>query len=223
MVGAVALQKPAVDMGHIQPLARLTSDYLIAAVPAASSIKTGKDLANAMRTDLAALPVAGGSAGGVDHIYAGVLARAAKAKPEALVYRPFASGPEVVASLLKCDAAVGLSGYSEFSDALASGKLRAVGVSARRNAFGIPAFKDQGIDAVMANWRGVFTGKDVSPARTAELLAAVEQATHHESWQQTLKQNRWEASWLSGKDLSEFVELDLTTARVMVYLLKLKA
>ena len=59
MVGAVALQKPAVDMGHIQPLARLTSDYLIAAVPAASSIKTGKDLANAMRTDLAALPVAG--------------------------------------------------------------------------------------------------------------------------------------------------------------------
>ena len=62
MVGAVALQKPAVDMGHIQPLARLTSDYLIAAVPAASSIKTGKDLADAMRTDLAALPVAGGSA-----------------------------------------------------------------------------------------------------------------------------------------------------------------
>ena len=98
---------------------------------------------------------------------------------------PLASGPEVVASLLKGDAAVGLSGYSEFSDALASGKLRAVGVSARRNAFGIPAFKDQGIDAVMANWRGVFTGKDVSPARTAELLAAVEQATHHESWQQT--------------------------------------
>ena len=223
MVGAVALQKPAVDLGHIQPLARLTSDYLIAAVPAASSIKTGKDLANAMRTDLAALPVAGGSAGGVDHIYAGVLARAAKAKPEALVYRPFASGPEVVASLLKGDAAVGLSGYSEFSDALAAGKLRAVGVSARRNAFGIPAFKDQGIDAVMANWRGVFTGKDVSPARTAELLAAVEQATHHESWLQTLKQNRWEASWLSGKDLNEFVELDLTTARVMVYLLKLKA
>ena len=75
----------------------------------------------------------------------------------------------------------------------------------------------------MANWRGVFTGKGVSPARTAELLAAVEQATHHESWLQTLKQNRWEASWLAGKDLTEFMELDLTTARVMVYLLKLKA
>ena len=223
MVGAVALQKPIVDMGHIQPIARLTSDYLVTVVPVASPIKTGKDLAEAMRADLPALPVAGGSAGGVDHIYAGVLARAAKAKPEALEYRPFASGTEVVDSLLKGDAAVGISGYSEFSDALTAGKLRAVGVSARHSAFGIPAFKDQGIDAVMANWRGVFTGKGVSPARTSELLAAVEQATRHDSWLQTLKQNRWEPSWLSGKDLSEFIELDLTTARVMVYLLKLKA
>ena len=48
-------------------------------------------------------------------------------------------------------------------------------------------------------------------------------ATRHESWLRTLKQNRWEPSWLTGKDLAEFMELDLTTARVMVYLLKLKA
>jgi len=55
------------------------------------------------------------------------------------------------------------------------------------------------------------------------MLAAVEAATRHESWLRTLKQNRWEPSWLTGKDLAEFMELDLTTARVMVYLLKLKA
>lgn len=223
MVGAVALQKPAVDMSHVQPLARLTSDYLVTAVPAASPIKTGKDLADAMRAGLGNLPVAGGSAGGVDHMFAGVLARAAKARPEELVYRPFASGSEVVEALLSGKASAGISGYSELSEALATGKLRAVGVSSRRSAFGIPAFKDQGIDAVMANWRGVFTGKGVSAARAAELLTAVEHATQHESWQQTLKQNRWEASWLTGKDLADFMELDLTTARVMVYLLKLKA
>lgn len=59
MVGAVALQKPAVDMSHIQPIARLTSDYLVAAVAAKSPIKNTKDLADAMRADLRALPVAG--------------------------------------------------------------------------------------------------------------------------------------------------------------------
>ena len=223
MVGAVALQKPAVDMTQIQPLARLTSDYLVAAVAASSPIKNTKDLTDALRADLRGMPVAGGSAGGVDHMFAGVLARAAKAKPEELVYKPFAGGAEVVDALVTGTASVGLSGYSEFSDALASGKLRAIGVSSRRSVFGLPAFREQGLDATMANWRGVFTGKGVSAGRTAEMLAAVEAATHHESWMRTLKQNRWEPSWLTGKDLAEFMELDLTTARVMVYLLKLKA
>jgi len=223
MVGAVALQKPAVDMTQIQPIARLTSDYLVAAVAAKSPIKTTKDLADAMRADLKAVPVAGGSAGGVDHIFAGVLARAAKANPEGLVYKPFPGGAEVVEAVMSGSAAVGLSGYSEFSDAIAAGKLRAIGVSSRRSVFGLPAFREQGLDAAMANWRGVFTGKGISPARTAEMLAAVEAATSHESWLRTLKQNRWEPSWLTGKDLAEFMELDLTTARVMVYLLKLKA
>lgn len=223
MVGAVALQKPAVDMTHIQPLARLTSDYLVAAVAANSPLKTSKDLADAMRADLRAVPVAGGSAGGVDHIFAGVLARAAKANPEGLVYKPFAGGSEVVDAVVSGAATLGLSGYSEFSDAIAAGKLRPIGVSARRSMFGVPALREQGLDAVMANWRGVFTGKGVPAARAAEITAAIEAATHHESWQRTLKQNRWEPSWLTGKDLAEFMELDLTTARVMVYLLKLKA
>lgn len=223
MVGAVALQKPAVDMTHIQPLARLTSDYLVAAVAASSPVKNAKDLADAMRADLRAMPVAGGSAGGVDHIFAGVLARAAKASPEGLVYKPFAGGAEVVDAVVSGNATMGLSGYSEFSDAIASGKLRAIGVSARRSVFGLPAFREQGLDATMANWRGVFTGKGVPAARTAEMLAAIETATAHESWLRTLKNNRWEPSWLTGKDLAEFMELDLTTARVMVYLLKLKA
>lgn len=223
MVGAVALQKPAVDMTHIQPLARLTSDYLVAAVAANSPIKTTKDLADALRADLKAVPIAGGSAGGVDHIYAGVLARTAKANPEGLVYKPFPGGADVVEALLSGNAALGLSGYSEFNDAIASGKLRAVGVSSRRSVFGLPSFREQGLDAVMANWRGVFTGKGVPAVRAGEMLAAIEASTHHESWLRTLKQHRWEPSWLTGKDLAEFMELDLTTARVMVYLLKLKA
>ncbi len=223
MVGAVALQQPAVDLTQIRPVARLTSDYLVAAVPATSPLRSARDLVAAMKADLPALPVAGGSAGGVDHIYAGVLARAAKAHPEALVYRPFPGGSEVVDALLTGKAAIGLSGYSEFSEAIASGKLRGIGVSSRHSTFGLPSFREQGIDAVMANWRGVFTGKGVAPARVAEMVAAVEAAVAHASWQRALKTNRWDASWLAGKDFSDFIELDLTTARVMIYLLKLKA
>lgn len=40
MVGAVALQKPAVTMAQVAPVARLTSDYEVVAVKADSPIKT---------------------------------------------------------------------------------------------------------------------------------------------------------------------------------------
>lgn len=223
MVGAVALQKPAVNLRNIRPLARLTSDYLVVAVAAASPIQNIRDLAKALRADLRTTPIAGGSAGGVDHIYAGILARASGADPGSLMYKPFASGPEVVHAVLSGSAAAGVSGYSEFSEALAAGKLRAIGVSAKTSVFGLPAFREQGLDAAMANWRGVFTGQGVSTARTAEMLAAVELATNHPTWQHTLKVNRWEPSWLTGQDLTDFIAMDLITMQVMEYLLKLKA
>jgi putative tricarboxylic transport membrane protein len=223
MVGAVALLKPAVDLTAILPVARLTSDYLVMVVAANSPIKTAADLSANMKANLKSVVVAGGSAGGVDHIFSGVFARAAGANPEELNYLPFASGVDVVSAVLSGKAAVGISGYSEFAAQLAGGQLRAIGVSSRKSSFGIPAIRDQGVQVEMSNWRAVFTGKGVSPERQAEMVEAVRLATLHDSWKATLKQNHWDASWMTGKDLTNQIDLDLTTARVMVHLLKLKA
>jgi putative tricarboxylic transport membrane protein len=223
MVGAVALQKPAVDMSRIHAIARLTSDYLVVVVAANSPIRNISDFAERMRVNPKDVPIAGGSAGGVDHVFSGVFTRGSRSKPEELVYLPFAGGAEVVQAVLSGKAAVGISGYSEFSEQLASGKLRAIGVSSKRSVFGIPAIREQGVDVDMANWRGVFTGQDVSAERRAEMVEAVRLATNHESWQKVMKQNRWESSWLSGSNFDSFIDFDLTTSRVMVHLLKLKA
>lgn len=223
MVGAVALQRPAVDLTAIQPVARLTSDYLVMVVAANSPIRTVADVSARMKANLKSVSVAGGSAGGVDHIFAGTFARAAGANPEDLVYMPFTSGAEVVSAVLAGKAAVGLSGYSEFSSQLAGGQLRAIGVSSRKASFGIPAIRDQGVPVDMANWRGVLTGKGVPAERTASMVEAIRLATLHDSWKATLKQNHWDAAWATGKDLNEAMDLDLTTSRVMVHLLKLKA
>ena len=223
MVGAVALQKPAVDMSRVQPIARLTSDYLVMVVAAESPIRNVSDLAGRMRSGLKGVPVAGGSAGGVDHMFAGVFAKGAGSNPEDLTYLPFAGGTEVVAAVLSGKAVVGISGYSEFSDQITSGKLRAIGVSSRQPVYGVPAIRNQGVDVNMANWRGVFTGQGVSAERQAEMMEAVHLATAHESWRKVLKQNRWESSWLAGTAFGSFIDFDLTTARVMVHLLKLKA
>ncbi|MGE8318732.1 MAG: Bug family tripartite tricarboxylate transporter substrate binding protein [Comamonas sp.] len=222
MVGAVALQQPAVDLSRIAPLARLTSDYEMLVVKSDSPIKTPKDLIAKMRADAAATPIAGGSAGGIDHMFAGLLARAA-GKPEALVYQPFAGGAQVMAAVESGKAVAGISGYSEFSEHLASGKLRAIGVSSKQAFLGVPSVRQQGVDADIANWRGVFTGKAVPAPRQAALLDAVRRAVATEGWTRTLKRNNWDNYWTEGRDFQSFLELDLAMANVLTYVLKLKA
>jgi putative tricarboxylic transport membrane protein len=223
MVGALVLQKLAVDMSAIRPLARLTSDFLVMVVAAKSPYKTLADLTASMKTNLKGIPVAGGSSGGIDHIFAGAFARSVGANPEELNYLPFTSGVDVVSAVISGKAAVGISGYSEFSTQLANGQLLAVGVSSRKSSYGIPSIRDQGVLLEISNWRGVLTGKGVSESRQLEMVQALRLATQHEGWKATLKQNHWEAAWLSGNDLNSLIDLDLTTVRVMAHTLKLKA
>ena len=223
MVGALALNKKSAELQQVQPLARLTSDYLVVAVPTDSPLANPKALAKAMRENLPALTIGGGSAGGVDHMYAGMLARLAKANAEQLQYKPFAGGNDVLQALLQKQVQVGISGYSEFREALQAGKLRALGVSSRRAMFGIASMRDQGLDAEMSNWRAVFTGKNLPAERAQQLLAAIDHASNQDSWKQALVSNNWNSSWQTGKALHEFLEVETSTAQLMTYLLKLKS
>lgn len=223
MVGALALNKNSAALQQVQPLARLTSDYLVVAVPTDSALANPKALAKAMRENLPALTIAGGSAGGVDHMYAGMLARLAKANAEQLQYKPFAGGNDVLQALLQKQVQMGISGYSEFREALQAGKLRALGVSSHRAMFGIASMRDQGLDAEMSNWRAVFTGKNLPAERAQQLLAAIDHASNQDSWKQALVSNNWNSSWQTGKALHEFLEVETSTAQLMTYLLKLKS
>ena len=75
----------------------------------------------------------------------------------------------------------------------------------------------------MANWRGLFTGRQVPATRQADMVKALQGAVAHASWQGALKQNRWQSSWMAGPDLVAFLETERAIAEVMVHILKLKA
>jgi putative tricarboxylic transport membrane protein len=79
------------------------------------------------------------------------------------------------------------------------------------------------VDADLANWRGVFTGRKVPPYRKAALLTVVRRATATDVWQKTIKQNNWDPFWMEGKDFENFLETDTAMAGPLIYLLKLKA
>lgn len=223
LVGALALQKPAVDLSKVKPIARLTSDYPVVVVAAASPLKTINELVERLRSNAKQTSMAIGAVGGADHVFAGLLAKAAGAKPEDAVYLPFARNFELVDAVMGGKAAAGVSSYGTFRAELASGKLRALGVSSKKAAYGVKSVREQGLDVDLTNWRAVFTGAAVPAARQAEMVEAVKASLAYELWKKTLKESYWEQSWMSGPDLGNFIDFDVKTTQLMVQLLKLKA
>lgn len=223
LLGGIALQRPKVDLSQVRPLAGLTSDFMVVAVPAASPIRSLKDLAARLAAPDFKATVVGGSAGGVDHMLLGMMLRATRANPENYSYLPTSSGGDAVRALTEGRAQIGISGYSEFRSAMNAGTIRVLAVSDKRSRYGLPSLREGGIATELANWRGVFAPSGIDEGQTQALASLVERVARSQDWSELLRRNDWQAAYRSGGDFRAFVESEMTMARVVVHMLKLKA
>ena len=209
MVGGIIQNKSAVDLSMVTPLARLTEEYLVVVVPASSPHKSMKDLLAAFKANPGSISWGGGSAGGSDHILAGMLANSVGVEGGKVNYVPFKGGGEAVAAIIGGHVAAGISGVSEFSQHIASGKMRALGVSAPAKQGNIPSLKEQGYDVVLGNWRGVFGAPGITTAQRDALIKAIEAGVKSKAWEESLKKNEWMNTWLAGDDYKKFIDTDV--------------
>ena len=139
MVGAIIANKSPVKLTQATPIARLTGEFQALVVPAQSAIKNAKEFAAALKADPAKVPVAGGSAGGSDHILLGMIAKALGVAPTKVSYVAYAGGGPATAALLGNQVAAGISGIGEFAEQIKAGKLRLIAISADKPQPGIDA------------------------------------------------------------------------------------
>ncbi len=210
MVGAILTNKSPVTLDAVTPIARLTSEYEVIAVPASSRMQTLKDFTDALRKDPGAVAIAGGSRGGTDHILAALIAEAVGVPGAKVNYVAYAGGGEAVASLLGAQVAAGISGYGEFQAHIESGKLRALAVSspARLAGINVPTLREQGINVEFGNWRGVVAPEGISAADRKALLDTVERMVRSAAWRDVLKKQNWEDAYLAGDAYAAFIKAE---------------
>ncbi len=208
MVGGIIQNKSAVDLSQVTPLARLTEEYMVVVVPASSPHKTMKDLVDAFKAKPGSISWGGGSAGGSDHILAGFIAQAVGIEAGKVNYVPFKGGGEAVAAIIGGHVSAGISGVSEFAQHIQSGKMRALAVSSPAKQAGIATLKEQGFDIVLGNWRGVFGAPGITAAQRDALIKAIEAGVKSKAWEETLKKNDWQNTWLAGDDYKKFLDAD---------------
>ena len=215
MIGAILTNQSPVNLSMTTPIARLTGEYEVIVVPAASEIKTLADLAAKIKADAGSVAIGGGSAGGTDHILAGLVVKSAGGDVTKLNYVPFSGGGEALAAILGGHVVAGISGLSDWSGQIASGELRALGISApeRQAGIDIPTLKEQGLDVVLANWRAIVAPPGLDDAQRKALLGVVDAAVKSEGWKKVLADKKWTDLYLPGDDFAKLLteETALTT------------
>ena len=218
MVGAILTNMSPVTLDNVTPIARLTGEAVALVVPASSDIQTVDDLVAKLKADPGSVAWAGGSAGGVDHIAAGLIAKAVGVDPTQVNYIAYSGGGEALAAILGGQVTVGVSGVSEFASQIEAGELRLLAVSTdtRVPGFDAPTLKEAGVDVAVQNWRMVAAAPNITDEQKAAITADVKAMAESASWKTALETKGWVDTYLDGDAFAAQLEADKTATEAIL-------
>jgi len=186
---------PGNTMDQVRWVGAVGADYGIIAVAKASPINTLPELMDKIKADPTSVSIAGGSAvGGWDHLK--VLIAAGKAgitDLRSVKYVAFDGGGEAVTQLLAGSVQAFSGDASEAKGFVDSGDIKVIAVLSPERLPGdfgsFPTAKEQGIDAVGANWRGFYAPGGMSDEAFAYWQDAVAKVYGSDEWKGVMAQN----------------------------------
>jgi putative tricarboxylic transport membrane protein len=223
MLGGIVTHTAPVTLNDVTPIARLTGEYEVIAVPASSPLHSLGDFVEALKRRPEALSWGGGSAGGSDQILAGLVAEAVGVPAQRVNYIAFSGGGESLSAIIGGQVSVGVNGLAEFAPHIEAGTIRALAISSANRLPGlyVPTLREQGVDVEFENWRSVVAPPGVTGEDRRRLELLMEHMVQSPEWREALTRYRWLDRYLSGPAFSDFV--DSEEARVQAILRKFTA
>jgi putative tricarboxylic transport membrane protein len=191
-------------------LAMLGADVGVIAVDNDSPIQTLAELNAAMAADPSSLVTAGSSgAGGWDHIRLLMVADATGTEDlSAIRWVQFDGGTDAVTQMMGGQIDVVSTDLGEIAGFVESGDIRVLAALSDEPvpAFpDIPTAKSQGVDVTGYNWRGLYTGGDVTDEEYAAWVERLETLYNSENWQTAATESGLVPIWRGGAEFEEFV------------------
>lgn len=208
LVGAVLLNKSPVSLKQTTPLARLTGEYQPLVVGADSPIKTPQDLIEKFRADPGSVSWGGFAIGSPDHILSGLVVKAAGGDVKKMNYIVTGAGAEMVPLIINNKVTVATGGYAEFEGHIKSGRMRAIGISAPERVPGIdvPTLREQGVDAVLVNWRGLVAPPGIGAAEKQAYDELMGKMVKSAAWKEQVSKRGWVDLYLDAAAFTAFLD-----------------
>lgn len=194
----------------VRYLAMLGADVGVIAVDDDSPIESLDQLTEIMANDPGSIVTAGSSgAGGWDHIRLLMVAREGGLDTLGdLRWVQFDGGTDAVTQMMGGQIDVVSTDLGEIAGFVDSGDIR---ILAALSDEPIPAFPDiptaqsQGVDVTGYNWRGLYTGGDVSDEAYNEWVEKLETLYNSDNWQTAAVEFGLVPIWRGGAEFEEYV------------------
>ena len=170
------------------------------------------DLLDAVKADPASITFAGGSAaGGFDHLKVLMaLGRAGFSDISKVKYIGVDGGGDAITQTIGGFTQAMTGDISEVVGFLKSGDVRVLAVLTDDRIPGdfndIPTAKEQGIDVVAVNWRGLYVPKDISDEAYQKWSGALAQVAKSDEWAEQMKANGLAPFTKVGDDFAGYLD-----------------
>ncbi|WBU54647.1 tripartite tricarboxylate transporter substrate binding protein [Paracoccus sp. SCSIO 75233] len=202
---------PGNTMDQVRWVASIGADYGVIAVAADSEIETLPQLLDQIKADASSVSVAGGSAvGGWDHLKVLIAANAYGIEDvRSIKYIAFDGGGEAVTQLLAGSVQAFTGDISEAKGFVDSGDIKVIAVLSPERLpgelEGFATAKEQGIDAIGANWRGFYAPGGMSDAAYDDWVSKIGELYASDEWKAVMEANSIAPLDLQGEAFETFV------------------
>lgn len=203
------------------PIASLFNDYVVFAVNANSSIKTGKDLIAKLKENPQSVSIGFATTlGSHNHIAAGLLAKSIGVNARNLKAVAFKGSAEAITQLLGGHIDMVTTAAGNVSSHVAEGRLRVIGVSSEKRFSGalasVPTWKEQGADLVYGGWRAIMAPKGLTPEQIAYWEGVLRKVTATPAWKADLEKNYWSDDFVTSAQFSKDIAKDYADIKAVL-------
>jgi len=198
------------------PLARLVGEREVLVVPASSRLRDFAAFADALRRTPDGLRVAGGPAGGAEHLLFGMIAQGIGVDARRIYYAAHASAREAAAAVLDGRAAAAIGPLRQWRRRLAARDARALAVSSADPVAGLeaPSLRECGVRVDYSDWCGL-----IGPAGAVggELAAEVcDRLGGAPAWERACRAAGWNMIHLAGDEFRRWLTAESARVRTVL-------
>lgn len=197
------------DFEDFTPIANILADYGAFAVRSDAKWQTLNDLFDDMKEDPESITVIGTSSpGSMNHLMFVQFANEAGVDVQKIKYVS-EQGGRIITNILNGSTDVLSGSVSYVLEQVRAGNMRILAVTSAERLPGaasvFPTAKEQGIDSVYINWRGVFAPKNIPENAIEYYEGILRQLIKSQEWQDIRANYGWEEMFISHEDYPGFL------------------